>query len=460
MGSIMKLGVVILAAGQGTRMKSALPKVLHPLAGQPLLGHVIDAARGLGAARIAVVYGHGGDLVPKAFDQAGVDWVEQAKQLGTGHAVAQAMPSMTEMDRVLVLYGDVPLTSVTTLQALVQAGTDSALALLTVVLENPSGYGRIVRNVEGRVQRIVEQKDAAPDELEIDEINTGIMVVLRASLQRWLEQLDNHNAQGEFYLTDVVAMAVAEGQEVESTQPADSFEVMGVNDRQQLAGLERRYQSLSAQRLMRDGITLRDPNRFDLRGSLHAGTDVEIDINVLLEGEVQLGSGVRVGANTVIRDSRIGDGVQILENCIIEQAEIGDGSRIGPFARIRPETRLAPQVHIGNFVEIKKSRVDQGSKINHLSYVGDSIVGRSVNIGAGTITCNYDGAHKHQTVICDDVFVGSDTQLVAPVKVGTGATIGAGSTITRDVLPGSLALSRVGQTSLENWIRPRKKTEK
>ena len=447
----MKLGVVILAAGQGTRMKSELPKVLHPL------GHVAAAARDMGAACITVVYGHGGKQVPSAFADADLQWVEQAEQLGTGHAVQQALPSMAEMDRVLVLYGDVPLTSAETLQALLRAAEGSPLALLTVTLEDATGYGRIVRDQNGRVSRIVEQKDASAEQLAIGEINTGIMVVDRAALQRWLAKLDNDNAQGEFYLTDIVAMATAEGAHVHSAQPADSYEVMGVNDRAQLAVLERRYQQLTAQRLMRGGVTLRDPARFDLRGSLHAGQDVDIDVNVLIEGKVSLGNRVHIGANSVIRDSRIGDGVQILENCVIEQAVIGEDSRIGPFSRIRPETELAPNVHVGNFVEIKKTRVDEGSKINHLSYVGDSIVGRSVNIGAGTITCNYDGANKHQTIICDDAFIGSDTQLVAPVKVGAGATIGAGSTITRDVQPGELALSRVQQSSREGWQRPKKK---
>ena len=453
----MKLGVVILAAGQGTRMKSELPKVLHPLAGLPLLGHVAAAARDVGAACIVVVYGHGGKQVPSAFADADLQWVEQAEQLGTGHAVQQALPSMAEMDRVLVLYGDVPLTSAETLQALLRAAEGSPLALLTVTLEDATGYGRIVRDQNGRVSRIVEQKDASAEQLAIGEINTGIMVVDRAALQRWLAKLDNDNAQGEFYLTDIVAMATAEGAHVRSAQPADSYEVMGVNDRLQLAVLERRYQQLAAQRLMRGGVTLRDPARFDLRGVLHAGQDVDVDVNVLIEGEVSLGNGVHIGANSGIRDSRIGDGVRILENCVIEQAVIGENSRIGPFSRIRPETELAPNVHVGNFVEIKKTQVDEGSKINHLSYVGDSIIGRSVNIGAGTITCNYDGANKHQTIIGDDAFIGSDTQLVAPVKVGAGATIGAGSTITRDVQPGALALSRVQQSSREGWQRPKKK---
>ena len=452
----MKLGVVILAAGQGTRMKSDLPKVLHPLAGRPLLGHVIDAARGLQAQRIAVVYGHGGSRVPEAFADAPVEWVEQAQQLGTGHAVEQALPAVAGMERVLVLYGDVPLTSRETLESLLRAAEQSPLALLTVELDDPAGYGRIVRDDDGRIVRIVEHRDATPAELAIGEINTGILVADGPSLERWIARLENGNAQGEFYLTDIVAMAVAEGAGVASAPAADPHEVAGVNDRVQLAGLERWYQGQQARRLMRDGVTLRDPARFDLRGTLATGRDVEIDVNVVIAGDVTLGDRVRIGANTVIRDSRIGDDVQILENCVIEEAVVGEASRIGPFSRLRPETVLAGRVHVGNFVEIKKSEVAEGSKINHLSYVGDTSVGRSVNIGAGTITCNYDGAFKHRTVIGDDAFIGSDTQLVAPVKVGAGATIGAGSTITRDTPEGGLTLSRAKQTSIPGWQRPTK----
>ncbi len=452
----MKLGVVILAAGQGTRMRSELPKVLHPLADRPLLGHVIATARGLGAKRIAVVYGHGGERVPGAFTDSDLIWVEQAQQLGTGHAVEQALPAMAEMDRVLVLYGDVPLTSLDTLHGLLQAAEQTQLALLTVTLADPTGYGRIVRDDQDRVLRIVEQKDASAAELEIDEVNTGMLVADRPSLVQWLGQLENDNAQGEFYLTDIVAKAVAEGGEVHSAQPGEAYEVMGVNDRLQLAELERCFQRLQAERLMRQGLTLRDPARFDLRGTLTVGRDVEIDVNVLIVGDVTLGDDVRVGANTVIRNSRIGDGVQIFENCVIDRAEVGAASIIGPFSRLRPETVLSERVHVGNFVEIKKSEVAEGSKINHLSYVGDTTVGRSVNIGAGTITCNYDGAFKHRTIIGDDAFIGSDTQLVAPVEVGAGATIGAGSTITRDAPPEALTLSRPRQTSIPGWSRPRK----
>lgn len=454
----MKLGVVILAAGQGTRMKSSLPKVLHRIAGRPLVGHVIDTAMALGADKVAVVYGHGGDQVQQAINDPTLVWAEQAEQLGTGHAVEQAMFAMADMDRVLVLYGDVPLTQQTTLNSLIQQSHDTALALLTVTLDDPSGYGRIVR-VEGHVTRIVEQKDASEIEQRIHEINTGILIADRARLAGWLGRLESNNAQGEFYLTDVVAMAVDEGIEVKTAHPTDSFEVEGVNDRVQLATLERRHQQVQAEQLMREGVTLRDPARFDLRGRLQHGQDVELDVNVLIEGEVTLGDGVRVGANTVIRNSRIADGVWIKENCVIEDSVVGANSIIGPYARLRPATTLAERVHVGNFVEIKKSDVAAGSKINHLSYIGDTTIGQSVNIGAGTITCNYDGVNKFRTVIGDNAFIGSDTQLVAPVEVGPGATIGAGSTITRDAPAETLTLSRAKQISLKGWKRPEKQDD-
>ncbi|OQX30311.1 MAG: UDP-N-acetylglucosamine diphosphorylase/glucosamine-1-phosphate N-acetyltransferase [Candidatus Sedimenticola endophacoides] len=450
----MKLGVVILAAGKGTRMKSALPKVLHPLAGRPLVGHVIAVSRALGAERVAVVYGHGGEAVPEAIGDEELSWVEQAEQLGTGHAVEQAMPAMAGMDRVLVLYGDVPLIAEPTLRKLIAAAVDTDLALLTVELADPGGYGRIVRDADGRPRCIVEQKDADARVLAITEVNTGILVADGERLARWLGRLDNANAQGEFYLTDIVAMAVADGVRVHTAQPADPREVLGVNDRVQLAGLERHYQQNQAERLMRAGVTLRDPVRFDLRGSLDAGQDVEIDVNVLIEGTVRLGNRVRIGANTVLRDVTLGDGVVVRENCVLERALIGEQSIIGPFARIRPDTELGPRVHVGNFVEVKKSLVDEGSKINHLSYVGDSVVGKRVNIGAGVITCNYDGANKYRTTIGDDAFIGSDSQLVAPVEVEAGATIGAGSTITRTAPARQLTLSRSKQTTLKGWKRP------
>ncbi|MCW8976244.1 MAG: bifunctional UDP-N-acetylglucosamine diphosphorylase/glucosamine-1-phosphate N-acetyltransferase GlmU [Sedimenticola sp.] len=453
----MKLGVVILAAGQGTRMRSSLPKVLHTIAGKPLVAHVIETAQGLGANKVAVVYGHGGELVQQKITDGSLIWAEQAEQLGTGHAVEQAMFAMADMDRVLVLYGDVPLTSTETLNNLIKRSAETSLSLLTVTLENPSGYGRIVREA-GQVTRIVEQKDASPSELEICEINTGILIADREKLAGWLTRLESNNAQGEYYLTDIVAMAVAEGIDVATAHPSAPYEVEGINDRLQLATLERQHQKNQADQLMRQGVTLRDPARFDLRGQLTAGQDIELDINVLIEGEVSLGDRVRVGANTVIRNSQIAAGVWIKENCVIEDAVVGRDSIIGPFARLRPATVLAERVHVGNFVEIKKSDVAEGSKINHLSYIGDATIGRTVNVGAGTITCNYDGVNKFRTVIGDNAFIGSDTQLVAPVTVGAGATIGAGSTITRDTPEETLTLSRAKQISMQGWKRPEKKS--
>jgi len=456
----MKLGVVILAAGQGTRMRSSLPKVLHRLANRPLLRHVVDTSNELDPAQTIIVYGHGGEAVQQAFSSDnGLLWVEQSQQLGTGHAVDQAIPVLAGVDRVLVLYGDVPLIQTSTLSSLIHAASETDLALLTVNLENPTGYGRIVRDAQGRVQRIVEQKDATPEELSITEINTGFLVADKKRLTNWLSRLDNNNAQNEYYLTDIVELAVADGIDVKAAQPDDSTEVMGVNDRSQLARLERYYQCNQAEALMQKGVALLDPSRFDLRGELTAGQDVQIDINVIIEGRVELGDGVRIGANTVIRNCTIADGVQILENCVIEDSIIGTESIIGPFSRIRPGTKLAGQNKVGNFVEIKKSEIDEASKINHLSYIGDSVVGKNVNIGAGTITCNYDGANKFQTVIGDNVFIGSDSQLVAPVKIGTGATIGAGSTITADTPPDKLSLSRSKQFSVKGWKRPVKKTK-
>lgn len=451
----MKLGVVILAAGQGTRMRSSLPKVLHTIAGRPLVAHVIQTAQGLGAEKVAVVYGHGGEQVQQAITDTSLVWAEQAEQLGTGHAVEQAMFAMQDMDRVLVLYGDVPLTNAETLTRLIEQSTDTALSLLTVTLDNPTGYGRIVREA-GQVTRIVEQKDASPAELALCEINTGILIADRKRLADWLTRLESNNAQGEYYLTDIVAMAVAEGIEVSTAHPDAPYEVEGINDRLQLAALERQHQKNQAETLMRQGVTLRDPARFDLRGNLTAGQDIELDINVLIEGDVTLGDRVRVGANTVIRNSQIAEGVWIKENCVIEDAVVGRDSIIGPFARLRPATVLAERVHVGNFVEIKKSDVAEGSKINHLSYIGDATIGRTVNVGAGTITCNYDGVNKFRTVIGDNAFIGSDTQLVAPVTVGAGATIGAGSTITRDTPEETLTLSRAKQLSLADWKRPEK----
>jgi bifunctional UDP-N-acetylglucosamine pyrophosphorylase/glucosamine-1-phosphate N-acetyltransferase len=453
----MKLSVVILAAGQGTRMRSALPKVLHPLGGKPLLEHVIEVARRLNPETIHVVYGHGGEQVPDALAGVPVDWVEQAEQLGTGHAVDQVMPRIADDCVVLVLYGDVPLITPATLAPMVEQARHNKLSVLTAKLDNPLGYGRIVRGANGRLVDIVEQKDASEEQLRIREINTGFLAVPAALLRDWLSRLDNRNAQGEYYLTDIVAMAVDDGIEVASTRAESVDEILGVNDRVQLAHLERVYQRQQAEVLMRSGVTVADPARFDLRGELTAGSDSFIDINVLFEGSVTLGARVRIGPNCVIRDASLGDEVEVLANCVIDDARIGRACRIGPFARIRPATELGERVHVGNFVEVKKSRIANGSKINHLSYIGDTHMGSGVNVGAGTITCNYDGANKHLTEIGDDVFVGSDTQLVAPVKVGDGATIGAGTTVTRDVPPGQLTLSRAPQKTVEGWRRPVKK---
>ena len=456
----MSLSVVILAAGQGTRMRSPLPKVLHPLAGKSLLEHVVATALKLGAGKILIVYGHGGDAVPKQLERLPVQWVEQAQQLGTGHAVVQALPHIPAADTVLVLYGDVPLISAATLQKLLAQAGREGFGLLTAQLADPQGYGRIVRDSQGQVLRIVEHKDATPAEREIGEINTGMMAMPAERLKGWLSQISNTNSQNEFYLTDVIALAVREGIKIATVSADTATEIMGVNTKLQLAELERHYQRTQSERLMLQGVTLCDPARFDLRGELTAGTDVVLDVNVVIEGEVTLGDRVQIGPNNWIRNATIGDDVQILPNCVIEDAVIAAGCRIGPFARIRPETKLAEGAHIGNFVEIKKSTVGANSKINHLSYIGDSTVGRDVNIGAGTITCNYDGANKHQTVIGDGAFIGSDTQLVAPVQIGAGATIGAGSTITKDVPPDKLTLSRAKQETRESWKRPVKKMKR
>ncbi|MBT8430231.1 MAG: bifunctional UDP-N-acetylglucosamine diphosphorylase/glucosamine-1-phosphate N-acetyltransferase GlmU [Gammaproteobacteria bacterium] len=452
----MGIGVVILAAGQGTRMKSAMPKVMHRLSGKPLLGHVIDYARALSPAEIVVVYGHGGEQLREAFaGQHDLRWAEQAEQLGTGHAVQQAIPLLQASDQVLVLYGDVPLTRPETLRELVKIA-GQGFGLLTVNLGDPTGYGRIVRDPAGRVLRIVEQKDAGPDELAIDEINTGIMLMPLHNLERWLGGLSNSNAQGEYYLTDVLAMAVAEGFDIQVGQPESPLEAEGVNNRLQLATLERAFQKRLTDRLMLDGVTLRDPARIDIRGELQHGQDVEIDFNVLLEGRVTLGDRVRIGANCVLRNMEVGDDVEIFDNCVLEEAKVGPGSSIGPFARLRPGAELIGGAHIGNFVEIKKSQVGKGSKVNHLSYIGDTEIGEGVNIGAGTITCNYDGANKHRTLIGDRAFIGSNTALVAPVEVGRDATIGAGSVIGKDAPENKLTLTRAKQVSL-NWQRPTKK---
>jgi len=456
----MNLSVIILAAGQGTRMRSDIPKVLHPLGGQSLLGHVVNTAQGLKAGAIYVVVGHGSERVRDALAAFPVKWVEQTQQLGTGHAVAQAVPMIPADHLALVLYGDVPLTSIATLQRLLAAAAEGVLGLLTAHLNDPTGYGRIIRDGQGDVVAIVEHKDAKPEQRDINEINTGMLAVKAGRLQQWVAGLDNKNTQGEFYLTDVIAMAVNDGVPIKTVHPTAITEIMGVNNKAQLAELERVYQNQQAARLMERGVTLRDPARLDVRGDITTGRDVTIDINVVCEGKVAIGNGVVIGANSYLRDVTIGDGTVIQPNSVIEEAEIGMGCRIGPFARIRPGTKLAADAHIGNFVEIKKATVGAHSKINHLSYVGDATVGSRVNIGAGTITCNYDGANKHQTIIEDDVFVGSDTQLVAPVTVGAGATIGAGSTITKNAPPGELTLSRAPQQTRVGWKRPVKTKKK
>ncbi len=452
----MDLSVVILAAGQGSRMRSKLPKVLHKLANKPLLTHVIDVAEQLSAQEIHIVYGHGGEVVRERLAERNVSWVKQKQQLGTGHAVAQAVPHLADNHIVLVLYGDVPLITKETLQRLIKQVSGSSMGLLTAELSNPFGYGRIVRNSDNAVQCITEEKDASAEVRKITEVNSGILAVQGEQLKGWLARLKNNNAQGEYYLTDIIAMAVSDGIEVKTSQAAAVEEVEGINNRIQLARLERYYQQQQAEQLMAAGVTLKDPARFDLRGTVETGMDVIIDINVILNGEVVIGNSVEIGANCLLTNVVVEDGTVILPNSIIEDAVVGRDCTIGPFARIRPDTKLADSVKIGNFVEIKKAQLDEGAKVNHLSYVGDSIVGKDVNIGAGVITCNYDGANKHLTEIGDDAFIGSDSQLIAPVKIGAGATIGAGSTITGDAPANQLTLTRSKQRSIESWVRPQK----
>ena len=451
------INVVILAAGKGKRMRSDLPKVLHPIAGKAMLAHVVDRARELGAARICVVYGHGGEIVPQSLSGADLRWAKQDPQLGTGHAVLQALPQLDPALPTLVLYGDVPLIRNDTLRRLIEAAGDDSLALLTVVLANPHGYGRIVR-LHGKIVRIVEEKDADDGERAIQEINTGIIVAPTAALARWLPQLGNRNAQGDYYLTDTTAMAVAEGIPVKATHPQQEWEVEGVNSKIQLAALERVYQRNIAHRLLDDGVLLADPERIDVRGELICGHDVSIDINGVFEGTVRLGHRVSVGPHCVLKNVSVEDGARIQAFCHLEDAVVGAGSVIGPYARLRPGTVLGEDVHIGNFVEVKNSSIAAHSKANHLAYVGDATIGQRVNVGAGTITCNYDGANKFRTVIEDDVFIGSDSQLVAPVTVGRGATLGAGTTLTKDAPPDQLTVSRARQFSIPGWKRPQKKT--
>jgi len=453
----MSLSVVILAAGQGKRMKSDLPKVLQPLAGRPLLGHVLDTAAGLEAAATYVVYGHGGEQVLKAFEGRDVRWALQAEQHGTGHAVAQAMPQIPDDHLVLVLYGDVPLVQLDTLARLVAAAGDNSVSLLSVMLPDPTGYGRIVRDGAGNVVRIVEHKDANAKERAIHESNTGLMCVPAGRLRSWLAALRNDNAQGEYYLTDIIVMAARAGCQVHAVVAPTVTEVLGVNDKVQLAELEAAYRRQRATALMIEGVTLVDPARFDARGPVTVGRDVYIDVNVVLEGTVKLGDRVRIGPNVVIRDCAIGDDAEILANCVLDRAVVGPRCIVGPFARLRPDATLHEEVHVGNFVEVKKSELKRGAKANHLTYLGDATVGERVNVGAGTITCNYDGANKWRTEIGAGAFIGSGTMLVAPVKVGVGATIGAGSTITRDTPDDKLTLERSKQVTVDNWKRPEKK---
>ncbi|WP_279046584.1 bifunctional UDP-N-acetylglucosamine diphosphorylase/glucosamine-1-phosphate N-acetyltransferase GlmU [Cedecea davisae] len=450
------MSVVILAAGKGTRMYSDLPKVLHTLAGKPMVQHVIDAANKLGAQRVNLVYGHGGELLKQTLSDDSLNWVLQAEQLGTGHAMQMAAPFFADDEDILMLYGDVPLISIDTLRHLREAKPQGGIGLLTVKLDDPTGYGRIARE-NGQVVGIVEHKDASEEQRKINEINTGILVANGADLKRWLGKLDNNNAQGEFYITDIIALAHGEGREIAAVHPDRLSEVEGVNNRLQLSRLERVFQTEQADKLLLAGVMLRDPARFDLRGELVHGRDVEIDNNVIVEGKVTLGNRVKIGTGCVIKNAVIGDDCEISPYTVIEDATLEAACTIGPFARLRPGAELAEGAHVGNFVEMKKARLGKGSKAGHLSYLGDAEIGDNVNIGAGTITCNYDGANKHKTIIGDDVFVGSDTQLVAPVTVARGVTIGAGTTVTRDVAENELVISRVKQTHIQGWQRPVKK---
>ena len=453
----MPVDIVILAAGQGTRMKSDLPKVLQPLAGRPMLEHVLERSADLDAEAVHVVYGYGGHQVPQALADWPVEWILQERQLGTGHAVTQAMPGIADNSVVLVLYGDVPLISEGTLTELLEKADSGELTLLSVMLTDPTGYGRVIRNDRGQPQKIVEQKEANETELTVCEVNTGILACPARPLRDWLGRLGNKNSQGEYYLTDVIAMAVADRYPVDVLIAASEIEVMGVNDKQQLAGLEAANRAEKAAGLMRDGVTLLDPARVDVRGKLSCGRDVVIDINAIFEGDVELGDGVSIGPNVIIRNSKLGVGCKVHANTVIEDAEIGESCELGPFARVRPGTVLEASAKLGNFVEVKKSHIGKGSKVNHLSYIGDTEIGERVNVGAGTITCNYDGANKFKTIIEDDVFIGSGVQLVAPVTVEKGATIGAGSTICKSAPANKLTVARSRQTIVEGWQSPRKK---
>ena len=449
----MALNVVILAAGKGTRMKSSLPKVLHKVAERSMVQHVIDTANSLGASSINLVYGYGADQLKTGLGEQPLNWVLQAEQLGTGHAVQQAIPQIADEDTVLILYGDVPLTRKETLQQLLATRAADGLAILTVILANPTGYGRIVRE-NGKVIGIVEQKDATPAQLQINEVNSGIMAVPGKKLKAWLSGLQNNNAQGEFYLTDIVAMAAAEGVTITTAHPQNPIETEGANNRVQLAQLERAYQLRKAEELMLNGANLRDPARIDVRGEVQVGSDVMIDINVIFEGKVVLGDGVSIGANCILKDVVIGANTEIKPNTMVESSTIGADCSVGPYARIRPDSVLADDSHVGNFVELKKTVLGQGSKANHLTYLGDAVIGSKVNVGAGTITCNYDGANKFQTTIEDGVFVGSNSSLVAPLTLGKNSTVGAGSVITQSVAEDELVVARTKQRHITGWKRP------
>ncbi|HHW7567338.1 TPA: bifunctional UDP-N-acetylglucosamine diphosphorylase/glucosamine-1-phosphate N-acetyltransferase GlmU [Mannheimia haemolytica] len=451
-----QLSVVILAAGKGTRMYSDLPKVLHPVAGKPMVKHVIDTAKQLDAQQIHLIYGHGADLLKARLSEEPVNWVFQAEQLGTGHAMQQAAPFFADDENIVMLYGDAPLITKATLERLIATKPENGIALLTVELENPTGYGRIIRE-NGSVVAIVEQKDANEAQLKVKEVNTGVMVASGASFKKWLKNLNNNNAQGEYYITDVIAMANQEGFKVQAVQATEFMEVEGANNRLQLAALERFYQKREAEKLLLAGVTIIDPSRFDLRGTVTHGKDVQIDVNVILEGEIKLGNNVKIGAGCVLKNCEIGDNVEIKPYSVIEDSIVGAKSAIGPFSRLRPGAELAEETHIGNFVEIKKATIGKGSKVNHLTYVGDAEIGKECNIGAGVITCNYDGANKFKTIIGDNVFVGSDSQLIAPVTIASGSTIGAGATVTKDVAENELVISRVPQRHIQGWQRPTKK---
>lgn len=451
------MNVIVLAAGKGTRMHSDMPKVLHPIGGKPMLAHLLDTATGIDATRLVVVYGHGGDQVQQAMAGRDIAWALQSPQLGTGHAVQMALPYLLDDVPSLILYGDVPLTSAASMKRLLEATAHGHVGLMTLVLDNPHGYGRIVRDQSGEVSRIVEEKDADESIRQIREVNTGLMAVPTPLLRKWVSSLDNNNAQKEFYLTDIIAAAHRDRVRVDTCQPAHDWEVLGVNSRQQQAQLECIYQQQIAQTLMQQGVTLMDPHRIDVRGQLTAGRDVCIDVGCVFVGNVQLGDGVSIGPNCVLQNARIGAGTRIEAFSHIDSAVVGEQAVIGPYARLRPGTELAAHVHVGNFVEIKNAVIGEGSKANHLSYVGDADVGARVNIGAGTITCNYDGANKHRTTIGNDVFIGSDTQLVAPVTVGDGATLGAGTTLVKDAPAGQLTVSRAKQLTVAGWKRPVKK---